>query len=60
MPGRPITDQQHRYYMTLRKTHPQKTAAAIAGDGADASIADAARSGKKTAADSAAAKPLPP
>ena len=31
MPGRPITDQQHRYYMTLRKTHPQKTAAAIAG-----------------------------
>lgn len=31
MPGRPITDQQHRYYMTLRKTHTQKTAAAMAG-----------------------------
>jgi hypothetical protein len=31
MPGRPITDQQHRYYMSLRKTHPQKTAAAMAG-----------------------------
>lgn len=31
MPGRPITDQQHRYYMTLRQKHPQKTAAAMAG-----------------------------
>jgi phage terminase small subunit len=31
MPGRPITDQQHRFYMTLRQTHPQTTAAAMAG-----------------------------
>lgn len=31
MPSRLITDQQHRYYMTLRKTHTQKTAAAMAG-----------------------------
>lgn len=31
MPGRPITDQQHRLYMTLRQKHPQTTAAAMAG-----------------------------
>jgi hypothetical protein len=31
MPGRPITDQQHRYYMSLRPKYPQKTAAAMAG-----------------------------
>ena len=31
MPGRPITDQQHRYYMTLRKTQHTETAAAMAG-----------------------------
>lgn len=31
MPGRPITDQQHRLYMTLRQKHPQKAAAAMAG-----------------------------
>jgi hypothetical protein len=31
MPGRPITDQQYRYYMTLRQKHPRKTAAAMAG-----------------------------
>jgi len=27
MPSRPITDQQHKFYMKLRKTHPQNTAA---------------------------------
>ena len=31
MPGRPINDQQHRLYMTLRQKHPQTTAAAMAG-----------------------------
>jgi hypothetical protein len=31
MPGRPITDQQQRYYMSLRQKHPQKAAAAMAG-----------------------------
>jgi len=31
MSGRPITDQQQRYFMTLRHTLPQKTAAAKAG-----------------------------
>ena len=31
MPGRPINDQQHRLYITLRQKHPQKTAAAMAG-----------------------------
>ena len=31
MPGRPITDQQMRYYMTLRTRHTRATAAAMAG-----------------------------
>jgi hypothetical protein len=31
MPGRPITDQQARLYMTLNKTHRRMTAAAMAG-----------------------------
>ena len=31
MPGRPITDQQMRYYMTLRTRHTRDTAAAMAG-----------------------------
>ncbi len=31
MPGRPITDQQYRYYMTLRQKHPQRAASAMAG-----------------------------
>lgn len=31
MPGRPITDQQHGYYMTLRQKHTRKTSAAMAG-----------------------------
>jgi len=30
MPGKPITDQQARLYMTLRRTHRQNTAAAMA------------------------------
>ena len=33
MPGRPITDQQMRYYMTLRAKHSRATAAAMAGFG---------------------------
>lgn len=31
MPGRPITDQQAKLYMTLNKTHRRMTAAAMAG-----------------------------
>ena len=31
MPGRPITDQQMRYYMTLRTRHTRATAATMAG-----------------------------
>ena len=31
MPGKPITDQQARLYMTLRKTHHQNVAAAMSG-----------------------------
>ena len=31
MPGRPITDQQMRCYMTLRTRHTRATAAAMAG-----------------------------
>jgi len=31
MPGRPITDQQHRLYMTQRLKHTRNTAAAMAG-----------------------------
>ena len=31
MPGRPITDQQMRHYMTLRTRHTRATAAAMAG-----------------------------
>ncbi|MGH3184781.1 MAG: IS21 family transposase, partial [Streptosporangiaceae bacterium] len=33
MSGRQITDQQAKLYMTLRRTHPRQTAAAMAGFG---------------------------